>query len=597
MALSFDKSQKQLIELALEDILGSQGFSNSTQLSNFLSFIINKTLADKTQDIKGYTIGVDALGRPEDFDPQIDPSVRVMAGRLRQSLENYNRNTGGFTHDGTTVQIELVKGSYVPKINFSNEQEKNKLTHQDKLATLEDTDIDIGLDTLKPIPTKPSNAGKTKTMVFAGLGTLALLAIGFTGFNYYQEYTSIEPTILPEKQVISIENSQLPSLTLFINANPDIIPDWISSEKIASTAVVAFSRFNEYRIFDFHDNELLSIDSIVSDYYLSMYFSTASDGETLEGYLTLTRPPESEVIWSDRLIFSKLGGERTKENLEKISAITSSIMSPYGIIHGDITANENPPVRLECIRAIYSYFAREDLQAYANGLDCARRAITSENASSSMYAMLTFLYVEAFRKQIVEVSDAPLDDAREYARTAITLDPGNARAFQALFAVEKTMGNKEEAITSATKAISLNPYDRDILGDYAAYLVSINEQQKAAPILKEAVELTPVLPAWLAFYKYLHADVTGDFATADKMAEQFKAEDSPLIAAAIILSAARNNDTKRANTASNKLNIMEPGFAKDPQAALIRRGFDEAFADKIGKRLKAGGLNNQVTEN
>ena len=594
--MSFDKSQKRLIELALEDILGSPGFTNSTQLSNFLTFIITKTLADKTQEIKGYTIGVDALGRSEDFDPQIDPSVRVMAGRLRQSLENYNRNTSGFTHEGTTVQIELVKGSYVPRINFSDEEKKNKLPLQDRLATLEDTEIDIGLDTIKPIRTTPSSAGKTKSLILACLGALALFAVGFTGVNYYQEYTSVQPTLLPEKEVISIENSQLPSLTLFVNANPEIIPDWISSEKIASTAVVAFSRFNEYRIFDFNDKEILFMDSILSDYYLSMYFSTASDGETLEGFLTLVRPPESEVIWSDKLVFPKLEGERVKDNLDKISAITSSIMSPYGIIHGDITANDNPPPRLDCIRAIYSYFAREDLQAYANGLDCARRAISSENASSSMYAMLTFLYVEAYRKQIIEVSDTPLDDAREYAKTAITLDPRNARAFQALFAVEKTMGNKEEAISAATKAISLNPYDRDILGDYAGYLVSINEQEKAAPILKEAVELTPVLPAWLAFYKYLHADVTGDFATADKMAEQFKAEDSPLIAAAIILSAARNNDTKRTNDASNKLNIMEPGFAKDPQGALIRRGFDEAFADEIGKRLKAGGLNIQVTK-
>ena len=594
--MSFDKSQKRLIELALEDILGSPGFTNSTQLSNFLTFIITKTLADKTQEIKGYTIGVDALGRSEDFDPQIDPSVRVMAGRLRQSLENYNRNTSGFTHEGTTVQIELVKGSYVPRINFSDEEKKNKLPLQDRLATLEDTEIDIGLDTIKPIRTTPSSAGKTKSLILACLGALALFTIGFTGVNYYQEYTSVQPTLLPEKEVISIENSQLPSLTLFVNANPEIIPDWISSEKIASTAVVAFSRFNEYRIFDFNDKEILFMDSILSDYYLSMYFSTASDGETLEGFLTLVRPPESEVIWSDKLVFPKLEGERVKDNLDKISAITSSIMSPYGIIHGDITANDNPPPRLDCIRAIYSYFAREDLQAYANGLDCARRAISSENASSSMYAMLTFLYVEAYRKQIIQVSDTPLDDAREYAKTAITLDPRNARAFQALFDVEKTMGNKEEAISAATKAISLNPYDRDILGDYAGYLVSINEQEKAAPILKEAIELTPVLPAWLAFYKYLHADVTGDFATADKMAEQFKAEDSPLIAAAIILSAARNNDTKRTNDASNKLNIMEPGFAKDPQGALIRRGFDEAFADEIGKRLKAGGLNIQVTK-
>ncbi len=278
-------------------------------------------------------------------------------------------------------------------------------------------------------------------------------------------------------------------------------------------------------------------------------------------FLTLTRPPTNEIVWSGRLIFPRSEGEQRKFNFEKIANITSELMSPYGIIHGDITSNKFPPPRLDCIRAIYSYFAKEDLQAYANGLDCARRATSHPNASSSMYSMLTFLYVEAYRKQIIEVSNSPLNDAQEYAEKAITLDPGNARAFQALFAVEKTRGNREAAIYAASKAMSLNPYDRDIIGDYAAYLVSINEQEKAKPVLEKALKLTPVLPSWLAFYAYLYADVTGSFKTADRLSEKFQAEDSPLLAIAIILSADRQNDTRRAHAAANTLNITEPDFA------------------------------------
>jgi len=593
--VSYDANQKNIIKLALQDILGSPGFINSSQLSNFLSFIVSKTLDDKTSEIKGYTIGVDALGRPDDFDPQVDPSVRVMAGRLRQSLENYKRDTGGFTKDETTIQIELIKGSYIPKFTFSKTKAAEVVAQSDKLAALEETDIDIGLDKVKT--TKPSSFGVNKNLILTSACAIALFASGLAGYQYYKEYTKIEPTILPQNEIISIENSELPSLTLFVNANPETIPDWIPSEKIVSTAVVAFSRFNEYRVFDFNnEKDVLFMDGVPYDYYLSMYFSTASDHQTLEAFLTLTRSPESEVVWSDKITFLKPEGSQIQANLDKISSITSEIMSPYGIIHGDITSNENPPPRLDCIRAIYSYFAMEELQAYANGLDCARRATSGKNASSSMYAMLTFLYVEAFRKQIVEVSETPLKDADAYARKAITLDPGNARAFQALFAVEKTRGNKQEAIQAATKALTLNPYDRDILGDYAAYLVSINEQDKAKPILKEAVRLTPTLPAWLAFYAYLHADVTGNFVGADRLAEKFKAEDSSLIAAAIILSAARQNDTKRANAAANTLNILEPGFTANPKAALLRRGFDEVFADEIASRLKAGGLNKQLTQ-
>ena len=48
--------------------------------------------------IKAYTVAVDALGKPDTFDPQNDPVVRVLAGRLRSSLSGYYEN-----HPNTNV--------------------------------------------------------------------------------------------------------------------------------------------------------------------------------------------------------------------------------------------------------------------------------------------------------------------------------------------------------------------------------------------------------------------------------------------------------------------------------------------------------------
>ena len=124
----YTESEQAQVEERLEAILSSPGFENSVQMSNFLRFIVEKTLQGKTQDLKGYTIGVDALGRPEDFDPQTDPSVRVMAGRLRQALDNFNRDSPG------PVSIILEKGNYVPSFGFLGVSE-------DELQTMEAEDI------------------------------------------------------------------------------------------------------------------------------------------------------------------------------------------------------------------------------------------------------------------------------------------------------------------------------------------------------------------------------------------------------------------------------------------------------------------------
>jgi len=595
--VQLNDADTKTVKLALQDILDSPGFANSSQLQNFLTFIVNKTLEGKTEDIKGYTIGVDALGRPDDFDPQTDPSVRVMAGRLRQALDNYNRD-GGFTRDGKNLNIELVKGSYVPRFEFSNVA-NTETGKKDGLAVLEDTDILINFD-IEPEKQAPPTAHKANSgrpvlrNTLFGILAAGVIGLGAITYDYFINHSHVEPMQLPEKQVISIEESMLPSITLYIDTDDSDLPKWISGEKLASSAVLVFSRFNEYRLLDLHGKEeLIFDDQMISDYYLSVLYSRLDATENIEAFLTLTRPPESEVIWSEKIVLEPTNdiqnNGRTK-NTSKVSEVVSSIMSPYGIIHGDIANSSNPPARLDCIRAIYSYFYSEDMQAYANGLDCARRATTRPNASSSMFAIRAFLYVEAHRKLIAGVSESPLDEAEALANQAILLDPRNARAYQAILAVEKSRGRHEKAMAAGRKAIELNPFDRDILGDFASYLIAVNRQEEAKPYLQQALRLTPALPAWLAFYSFLHADATGDTARADRLANTFSADHSSLLATAIILSAHRQKDETRLQAAITALEKLEPGFVQNPTQALLRRGFDEEFAQQISSRLEDAGL-------
>ena len=54
-------------------------------------------------------MGVDALGKPDTFDAQSDPSVRVLALRLRKTLSEVYENM-----HGCNVVIDLRVGTYVP---------------------------------------------------------------------------------------------------------------------------------------------------------------------------------------------------------------------------------------------------------------------------------------------------------------------------------------------------------------------------------------------------------------------------------------------------------------------------------------------------
>lgn len=95
---------------SLNAILSTDKFAASPQMSAFLKYVVEQTLLGNTRRIKAFTVGLEALGKPASFDPQTDPSVRVLAKRLRHSLEAYYEQ-----HRETSIIIDMKPGSYVPK--------------------------------------------------------------------------------------------------------------------------------------------------------------------------------------------------------------------------------------------------------------------------------------------------------------------------------------------------------------------------------------------------------------------------------------------------------------------------------------------------
>jgi len=101
---------------ALNGILTTDKFSASPQMSAFLKYVVEQTLLGNTRRIKAFTVGIEALGKSSSFDPQTDPSVRVLAKRLRSSLDAYYEK-----NPDTTIFIEMKPGSYIPKFLLRSE--------------------------------------------------------------------------------------------------------------------------------------------------------------------------------------------------------------------------------------------------------------------------------------------------------------------------------------------------------------------------------------------------------------------------------------------------------------------------------------------
>jgi TolB-like protein len=92
----------------LDKLLASHWFARSERMCRFLRFAVERTLAGTVGDIKEYLVGVEVFDRGADYDPRVDPIVRVEARRLRAKLEAYYASAG----KDDAVLINFPKGAY-----------------------------------------------------------------------------------------------------------------------------------------------------------------------------------------------------------------------------------------------------------------------------------------------------------------------------------------------------------------------------------------------------------------------------------------------------------------------------------------------------
>ena len=98
------------VRAQLARLLASGAFPASVRRRRLLEYVVEETLAGRSDRLKAYALAVFGLGREAGFDPQGDPIVRLEASRLRRGLERYYLTDGR----DDPIRITIPKGHYVP---------------------------------------------------------------------------------------------------------------------------------------------------------------------------------------------------------------------------------------------------------------------------------------------------------------------------------------------------------------------------------------------------------------------------------------------------------------------------------------------------
>ena len=142
-------------------LLTSGVLGRSNHLARMLAFICEKHFEGQDDQVKEYTIAVEALGRRSDFDPQVDTIVRVTAHSLRKRLQEIYLNGGA----GHAVHIVIPPGHYVPSF-----------VHRDSDAKRMELDLPLSLEAGADGPTPPPAAVQAAIPPAKGSGVWLLVA-------------------------------------------------------------------------------------------------------------------------------------------------------------------------------------------------------------------------------------------------------------------------------------------------------------------------------------------------------------------------------------------------------------------------------------
>ena len=158
------KPNTQEIEEELHRILTSKVFAAAQRSQEFLRYVVERSLGDPPPVLKEFAIAIDVFARTQDYDPAIDATVRVEAGRLRSRLRDYYNGEG----KNNPVCIDIPKGGYSPAFTF---REVEPGAVKEVLPMVEKAEAPLG---------KPEGRGHLSWLRLAGVSVvlLALVAAG-----------------------------------------------------------------------------------------------------------------------------------------------------------------------------------------------------------------------------------------------------------------------------------------------------------------------------------------------------------------------------------------------------------------------------------
>jgi TolB-like protein len=467
----------------LARILASPEFIASHRLHDFLSYIVEETLAERGNRIKAYAIAISVFGRGQDFDKHNDPVVRIGAGSLRRALERYFLTAG--TAD--EIVITIPKGGYQPQFEVR--------VKAAPAASMPDDPQPL-VTPQRPGSGRTNDAWTRVRLAVVGVFALSLASVAVYGLTQQRlsPSTSLDPT-----------NSLGPTLSIRPFAQISTSEESARyANGIKDELITQLARFKELTVLEQEpprSQSLSGSDTGIRGQFGAQYALEGSvriRARNLRVLVRLLDSATTQVLWSQS--YDKDLGETGDIDTAIASDVATAVGQPYGALFNNTprqVSSQRPEKALggECLSRFYRYRKVLDQVEHARARDCMEQTTRRFPSDATGWAMLAYLYLDEDRFDLNRKSGAPPGKvrAREAAERAVQLDQSNVRALQSLMTVLFFAQEPAAALQLGKRALTLNPNDTELLAEVGSRVAQAGDWERGGGMMERAVFESPGL--------------------------------------------------------------------------------------------------------
>ena len=564
-----DKARR--IEHELAAIEQSPVFARSPVMRRLLRFIVTESRAGRGSQIKSYTLAVDGLGKPEDFDAQQDSYPRVQIGRLRKALELYY-------HDSRPVdglRFELRPGGY--EIHFI-ETENGSFAEPPAVQISAAPSRRFSL--FSPERRKRHAVAGVFLLLCAVL-LAPLFAGGFLvpwGANGVRAYSEIEDPPMVALQPVA------PSPQDGVDAN---LADWLTSR---ITGALLGSEWVWVRPMDV----ALEAGAALPDYELRNRVFVRDKQLFLA--LEMVDVKAGMTIWTQTAPLEKDAGGAIVNIDDILAALVSQAIEPGGAITTRVMQGEHgdrPRPGYSCLLYVTNFWFDRTGNRFDVADKCVRRTLAINPRFAHAWGALAMLEYADNDFNYSGKGAGGDDRAWKAISTAVLLDTDSAFLRSIASYIDFRRADYAQASASALKAYALNPYSSRQLMRISNVLFFTRQRELGLKLSAKALAADPDPGPW--FYQTLFFDAVANNRVAEAarlMAAMSSATKANGVVYSHIVKAvlfAMEGKAEAARQSWNQVVARIPQAATAPRSIFDRLGVSKPYADRAMLLLRRAG--------